>query len=57
MFIDVAENRFTELQEFTKSKGILIGGYGSIRLVTHLDINSDDIDRVVEAFKDFYFLK
>ncbi|MDA3839398.1 MAG: low-specificity L-threonine aldolase [Candidatus Delongbacteria bacterium] len=57
MFIDADEKRFVELQEFMKSKGILIGGYGSIRLVTHLDISRDDIDVVIEAFKEFYFSK
>ncbi|NOR45712.1 MAG: low-specificity L-threonine aldolase [Candidatus Delongbacteria bacterium] len=57
MFIDVDEKMFNELQEFMKSKSILIGGYGSIRLVTHLDISKDDIDRVLEAFKEFYFSK
>lgn len=55
MFIDVDESRFVQLQEFMKTKGILIGGYGSIRLVTHLDISSDDIEFVIEAFKEFYF--
>ena len=56
MFIEVDEKRFTELQEFMKARGILIGGYGSIRLVTHLDIDTADIDFVVGAFKEFYSL-
>ncbi|MBN2788944.1 MAG: low-specificity L-threonine aldolase [Candidatus Delongbacteria bacterium] len=54
MFVDVDENEFIELQNFMKEKGILIGGYGSIRLVTHLDITEDDIEKVIEAFKEYY---
>jgi len=57
MFIDADEDTFIQLQEFMKTKGILIGGYGSIRLVTHLDIDEADVDKVVEAFKEFYFSK
>ncbi|MDH3454881.1 MAG: low-specificity L-threonine aldolase [Desulfuromonadales bacterium] len=39
---------------FLKSRGILVGGYGRLRLVTHLDINADDIPLVAEAFKAFF---
>jgi threonine aldolase len=44
------------LQEFLnklKEKGILALGLGNrIRLVTHKDINDEDIDRTIQAFKD-----
>ena len=54
MFLDVDEVTFLKLQEFMKTKRVLIGGYGSIRLVTHLDVDESDIDRVVGCFKEFY---
>lgn len=54
MFIDVDEYTFIKLQEFMKEKGILLGGYGSIRLVAHLDIDESDVDKVIEVFKGFY---
>lgn len=34
-----------------KERGVLVGGYGQLRLVTHLDIAADDIPIVVEIFK------
>jgi threonine aldolase len=32
----------------------LIGGGESLRLVTHLDVSSEDIERTVAAFKKFF---
>ncbi len=43
-----------ELELFMKKRGILISGEDNMRLVTHLDISSDDIKRVIDAFKDFF---
>ena len=39
---------------FLKSRGILVGGYGQLRLVTHHDVAADDIPLVVETFKAFF---
>jgi threonine aldolase len=39
---------------FLKSRGILVGGYGQLRLVTHHDIGTNDIPYVVKAFKAFF---
>jgi threonine aldolase len=39
---------------FLKSRGILISGRGRLRLVTHHDINADNILFVIEAFKTFF---
>ena len=44
----------TSIPRFLRSKGILILGSEILRLVTHLDVNKQDIDRVVSAFKEFY---
>jgi len=42
-----------EIVEYMKDKGILVGMISNnyFRLVTHYQINADDIDRVVEAFR------
>ena len=40
-----------QLIAFLKEKGIMIGGYGQLRLVTHHDIEAADIPRVIAAFK------
>ncbi|ACN14357.1 LtaE [Desulforapulum autotrophicum HRM2] len=47
-------HRANELQDFMAQKKIAIPGGDSLRLVTHLNISSADIDTVVSAFKDFY---
>jgi threonine aldolase len=33
---------------------ILLGGGDSLRLVTHLDVTAEDVERTVEAFRRFY---
>lgn len=44
------------LSEFARERGVLVrGAYGkAMRLVTHLDVNRDDLVRVVSVFKSFY---
>jgi len=32
----------------------LISGYGKLRLVTHRDLSSQDIRKVIEVFKNFF---
>jgi threonine aldolase len=39
------------LIEGLKERGILVGGYGQLRLVTHHDIDAADVPVVVEAFE------
>jgi threonine aldolase len=52
VFVRAAKSRLVTLQSFLAERGILVGGYGDLRLVTHLDVDSRDIDRVVDAFAD-----
>ena len=40
-----------QLIETLKERGVLVGGYGQLRLVTHHDIDAEDVPVVVEAFK------
>ncbi len=41
------------LLAFMKERGILFSGYGELRLVTHLQINDDDIEEVIDAFTEY----
>ena len=56
VFIDVPAARLRELDVHLREAGIRISiGYlPTLRLVTHLDIDDDGIERVVEAFSAFF---
>ena len=43
-----------KLEEFLRAKGIMIWGGETLRLVTHLDIKREDIERVIGAFAEYY---
>lgn len=57
VFATLDENVMVQLIEFLKERGILVGGYGQLRMVTHLDFHADDIPVVVESIKDFFAQK
>ncbi len=54
VFVDCDPRRHEPLKAYLKERGILVGGYGSIRMVTHIDILPLDIPKVVDAFKEFF---
>ena len=54
VFISVRGPDREPLIEYLKRKGILVGGYGQLRMVTHHDIVARDIPVVVEAIKGFF---
>ena len=54
LYINIEPQRSVRMREVLKSQGILISGQGSIRLVTHLDINRADIDRVAVAVRESF---
>ncbi len=54
VFIDCATGIQEPLINVLKQKGILIGGYDQLRLVTHLDISDSDIPIVIKAFQEFF---
>lgn len=56
VFIDCDPKLQEQLKEFLTERGVLIGGYGNLRLVTHLDISPSDIPVVVNLFKEFFLL-
>ncbi|SMC82590.1 L-threonine aldolase [Desulfocicer vacuolatum DSM 3385] len=44
----------TGLSLFMKEKGILVSDEDDLRLVTHLDIGPEDIEKVIDVFKSFF---
>ena len=53
VFVDMEQGRQEQLECYLKERGILVGGYGQLRLVTHLDVAADDVAAVVEAVRAF----
>lgn len=54
VYMTVETQKSERLRDFLKERGILISGQGSIRLVTHLDVDRRDVDRFVGAVKEFF---
>ncbi len=53
VFLRLHEGETAPLLAFMKERGILFSGYGELRLVTHLQINDDDIEEVIDAFTEY----
>jgi threonine aldolase len=54
VFMETTDQTSALLTPFLKERGILVSGRGSFRLVTHLDITASDIQKVIDAIKDFF---
>lgn len=56
MFIAPPAEDVEPLRAHLAERGIKLGGprHGKIRVVTHLDISAEDVDRIVEAVRGFY---
>jgi threonine aldolase len=54
VFCTVADGNMDPLQRHLKANGILIGSGNPLRLVTHLDVSTSDVDKVVAAFGDYF---
>lgn len=54
VFFSLEKPRFASLQQDMRSQGILISGRDMIRLVTHLDVTGEDVERVIQAFKEHF---
>lgn len=53
VFVDVGKNVHA-LADYMETQGILIDRAENLRMVTHLDINKDDVHKTVQAFHSFY---
>jgi len=47
------DGREEALKAFLRERGILVGGYGELRFVTHLDIDDAAIERTLAACRGF----
>jgi threonine aldolase len=54
VFIEVDRPHAHDLNSYLKQRGILVDGDGAYRLVTHLDVDSADVDRAVDAIQRFF---
>jgi threonine aldolase len=54
VFMETPEQSGDLLTSFLKDRGILVSGRGSFRLVTHLDITASDIQKVIDAVKNYF---
>lgn len=54
VYLECNEETSRELGKYLTEKGILIRPAPTIRLVVHLDVNRNDIEKVVESFKSFF---
>jgi threonine aldolase len=54
VFFSLEKTRFAALQHSLRNQGILISGRDRVRLVTHLDVTRDDVERVIRAFKEHF---
>jgi len=52
VFIEVAPERGAGLAERLKARGLLCTGLYQLRLVTHLDVSREDIDRAVSILRE-----
>jgi len=53
VFVTMDPERQVRLIAYLRERGIMAGGYGQLRLVTHRDVDASDIPRVVDAVKAF----
>ena len=54
VFVKPGKAHSSRLPEYLKEKGVLVNGDVRVRLVTHLDIDKDDIPTVIQAFKKYF---
>ena len=53
VFVNLQRHDAGEFAEFLAARNVLVGAAPRLRLVTHLDVSDEDIDTVVEAFREF----
>lgn len=54
VFITLRRRSVEDLAAYLKEQHILISAHQPIRLVTHLDVTTEDIQRVIEAMQTFF---
>ena len=54
VFLNIPEAHAKPLEDFVKSRGMLMQGVYAARLVTHLDVSRDDVNTFIAAVKDYF---
>jgi threonine aldolase len=54
VFVTCPPGQMQPLKADLQQQGIIVDGHLSLRLVTHLGINNDDVQRVLKAVGDFF---
>jgi threonine aldolase len=54
VFVAIARDRAHALQEYLKKRGILVTGRDRVRMVTHLDVNTEEINTAIAAIRGFF---
>jgi threonine aldolase len=54
VFVAIKRGGAEALKAFLKGKGVLISSGNPVRLVTHLDVTTDDVHTAVDAFKEYF---
>ena len=54
VFIEIIDPSKNDFVEYMKKQGILLSGRYNLRLVTHLDINDQDINLTIKKFKNYF---
>lgn len=54
VFFSLDPERSEALKAHCKAHGILISGRGAFRLVTHLDVATGDIEKVIQVFEELF---
>ncbi len=57
LYVSMAPERFQELRSAMHEIGIVLDSRQPVRMVTHLDINTADVERVIAAFKRFFMAR
>jgi threonine aldolase len=54
VFVRVEPLRSRRMREYLEERGMRVRGQGTMRLVTHLDVDHGDVERFVDAVKRFF---
>jgi len=54
VFVDIPAQRADALRTFLHARNVRIGSGSRVRMVTHLDVDESDVDRVVREIGDFF---
>jgi len=54
VFVDIDPDQSLQLCAYLASRDVLIGNSATVRLVTHLDVDSADIERFTAEVSEFF---